>query len=125
MSEDRSHDFRGGFAIAVRVFLLHHAVVKARVAEESGCLANHGARVGPNDLCQSSLGRLRSLGHLTQHQHRLAQGGRFLLNSARVSQDEEAARHELNEGPVVERRNQVYAIDSTKQAIDRVPYLWI
>ena len=44
---------------------------------------------------------------------------------AGVSQDEKAARQELNEGPVVERRDQVYALDAPEQAVDRLPHLRI
>ena len=47
------------------------------------------------------------------------------MDSARISEDERAARQKLNEGPVIERRDQVYSLNSAKETIDSLLHLWV
>ena len=47
--------------------------------------------------------RLRPLGGVAHHQHRLAQAGRFLLDTARVRQDNSRFLHQVNELQILQR----------------------
>ena len=60
--------------------------------------------------------RLGPLGGVAHDQHRLAERGRLLLHAAGVGEDQVRAVHQVDEGQVVERLDQVDVGDAAEQA---------
>ena len=57
----------------------------------------------------------RPLGQLAQHQQRLAQGRRLLLDTAGIGEDQIAAAHQVDEGEVVQRLGEMDAAGLAEQ----------
>ena len=77
------------------------------------------SRSVPTTTAVPAVHALGPLGHLAQHQHRLAQRRRLLLHPAAVGQHQVGARHQVHELHVVHRRDQVHPGQVAQQRLDR------
>ena len=68
--------------------------------------------------------RLGALGGVAHDEDRLAERGRLLLHPARVGEDQVRAVHQVDEGQVVERLDQVHVADAARAGAGPAPARW-
>ena len=95
-----------------------------RVEEPRGL--GHDARpVGADEAHRAGLDRLRALGGLAHHEHGLAERGRLLLDAAGIGEHQVRAAHEVDEGDVVQRRQQVHVRGTAQDAAHRLLHVGV
>ncbi|KQX94909.1 hypothetical protein ASD34_22660 [Variovorax sp. Root473] len=66
-----------------------------------------------------------TFGCVTHHKNGFSKRRRLFLNAARICQDKSSAVHQINEGEVVQRLNQVYVAYLGEQAVHGLLHLRI
>ena len=101
-------------AVAVGVGCPAHGGVLLFVGQQAGELAADGLLIGAHKLERAGSHALGALGGVAHHEHGLAQGGRLLLDAARVGEDEVGGGHEVMEVQHLQRVDDPQAVEAVE-----------
>ncbi len=107
-------------AIAVRVVGKGHALVGGLVLEQGERFADDAVVVRTDEAHRACSDGLGTFGRVAHYQHRLAQRRCLFLDATRVGQDDVTALHEVYEGQVVQRFDQMHIRGVAQDAADRL-----
>ena len=96
-------------AVPIGVHGMRHAMVGSRIVEQRAGLAEHVVMRNARQADRSGSDGLGALRLAAEHQHRLAERGRFFLQTAGVRHNEAAARHEIVHLLHIDRVDEVHA----------------
>ena len=112
------HNAFGRASVAVGIHCVRHREVLRRIVQQPARLLHDVLRRGPDQPRRARLDALRAFRGFAHDEHGLAQGGRLLLHSTGVRQDEPAARHQRDEVPIALRGNQRHVGNVAEQSLD-------
>ncbi len=92
----------------------------AREVSSSLATLHDAVAVGADHDRGSGLDPFGPLGHFAEHQYRLAQRRRLLLNAAAVGEHQVGAVHQVHELHVVHRLDQIHPRQIAQEALDRL-----
>ena len=93
MVEQRPYDPAGGVPITKGIDCSCHLGVFCRVIQQAGGRLENASPFRADQLQDPGLDPFRTLGDLAQHQHGYAEGGRLLLDAARICKNECSTFH--------------------------------
>ncbi|MOA27169.1 hypothetical protein D3C78_1480220 [compost metagenome] len=111
--------------VAIRIVGVAHSLICIPIHQQAVQFTNDIGDVGADQLNGASSHSFRTLGGITHHQYRLAEGGGLLLNSAGVGEDDMGAAHQVHKRQVVQRLDQMDIIDTGEQSVDRFAHVGI
>ena len=118
----RLHDPAAGLTVAEGIVGPGHGAVSLRVLQQPAGLRQDRFAVSADQLRRAGLHRLGPLGGATQHQHRLAQSRGFLLQTARIGEQQGAAPHGRHQPVVVERFGEEGSWMGPEQGLQGLPH---
>jgi hypothetical protein len=90
---------------------MRHARIGDGIVEELRRGAHDGVRIGADEACHTRCDDLWPLRRVAENEDRLAEARRFLLQTARVREDDIARVEDMNELEIVEWLTEVDAVD--------------
>ena len=119
---DGISDAGTGVAVTVGIDSVCHSIICGRIVQQLICEPDDILCLNTCELDCPSSNRFGALGFLAKNQDRLAQCGRFLLQTAGVGHHEESARHQIVHLFYIDGIDQVDAFVLTQQTSGTFAY---
>lgn len=110
-------------AVAVGVRSARHLGIGGGVIQQARELAVDGPLLRADEAERAGLHALGALGGVAHDEDGLSEGGRLLLDAARIGEDEVAAGHEVVEADDLERVNNPQAAEAVQLLVGGLPHL--
>jgi len=111
-------DTGGSGSISIGVVNACHGLVCFWVFEQFPGRLDDGVFNGPDELYSARFDGFGPLGLVPHHQDRLAERGAFLLNAARIGNQQISLAHQIDEGHIFQRLDEEHVREPSQQAVD-------
>ena len=124
-----SHNAITCLAVAVRVHGFAHALISSEIIEEGADFVHNKVMIGSHQMDGAALKGFGALCGVAHHQDGLAKSRGFLLDAARVSEDNGGFLHQVNELQILEGFNEEEVLVCgevfTKHFVNRLTHIGV